>query len=188
MKHFRILFLVFIILNLNCFAQKVYKNTNTPKDKNLNIVLKEKVICDFNSCEDSYVSLHLEAPTNLDKDSSFFFLDSKNSKVVKFDKKGQFIKSFSNEGNGPGEFPNHYVQNFYITNDSLYLLNQCEYKILVFDTDGKFAYNHQFLRESMASGRNMFVRNNKTLIYKIFTFWSWWELCLSSEIFSKLYN
>ena len=169
MNYFKILFFVFVLLNLNCFAQKVYKNSSTPKDKNLNIVLDEKFVLDFNNCEDSYVSTYLRTPTNLDKDSSFFFVDSKNSKVVKIDKNGQFIKSFSNEGNGPGEFPNHYVQSYYITNDSLYLMNQCEYKILNFDTNGKFSCNRQFLREAMANGRNMYVRNNNILIYQ--TFW-----------------
>ena len=176
--------LLIISVTLNCFAQKVYNNSNTPKDENLNIVLKEKVVCDFNNCEDSFVSVHLETPTQIDKDSSFFFLDSKNSKVVKFDKNGQFITSFSNPGNGPGEFPNHYVQSYYITNDSLYLLNQCEYRIIVFDTDGKFIHNRQFARESMSSGRDMFVRNNKILIYK--TFYGMYEKCTQRLLLADL--
>lgn len=176
--------ILIIFVALNCFGQKVYENSSTPKDKNLNIVLKGKVVCDFNNCEDSFVSVNLETPTQIDKDSSFFFLDSKNSKVVKFDKNGQFITSFSKPGNGPGEFPNHYVQSYFISNDSLYLLNQCEYKIIVFDTDGKFSSNRQFSIESMSSGRDMFVRNNKILIYK--TFYGMYEKCTQRLLLADL--
>jgi hypothetical protein len=161
--------ILIISVALNCFAQKVYENSSTPKDKNLNFVLKEKVVCDFNSCEDSFVSFSIKDQTQIDKDSSFFFLDSKNSKMVKFDKNGQFIRSFSNPGNGPGEFPNFFVIRFYVTNDSLYLVNHCEGKILVFDTDGKFSCNRQFSNESQPGGANMITNNNKVLIYD--TFW-----------------
>lgn len=161
--------ILIIAVAFNCFAQKVYENSSTPKDEKLNFVLKEKVVCDFNSCEDSFVTYNsIFVPNRADRDSSFFYLDSKNSKVVKFDKNGQFISSFSNNGNGPGEFPNHCVTNFYLTNDSLYLVNHCERKILVFDTDGKFSCNRQFSNESQPGGANMIVKNNK-LIYD--TFW-----------------
>jgi len=166
MNYFKILIL--ISLTFNCFAQKVYENSTTPKDDKFNIILKEKVVCDFNDCKDSFVSFSIKVQTQIDKDSSFFFLDSKNSKVVKFDKKGQFITSFSNNGNGPGEFPNNFVDNFYLTNDSLYLVNHCERKILVFDNEGKFSCNRTFSREANPSGRNMIVIKNNTLIYKTF--------------------
>jgi hypothetical protein len=166
LNYFKIIILISV--TLNCFGQKVYKNTSTPKDENLNIVLNEKFVLDFNNCEDSFLSSQLFIPSQMDKDSSFFFVDSKNSKVVKFDKKGQFITSFSNPGNGPGEFPNHHVQKFYISNDSLYLLNYCGYKLIVFDTDGNFICNRQYSIDSNPGGRDMFVRNNKILIYDSF--------------------
>jgi hypothetical protein len=168
MNFFKILIFISIVLNLNCFAQKIYKNSNTPKDESLNFILKEKVVCDFNSCEDSFVSNRMRTPTQIDKDSSFFFLDYKNSKVVKFDKKGQFVTSFSNPGNGPGEFENFCVTGFYITNDSLYLVNHCQNQILIFDTDGKFSCNRKFSRESFPNSINMITKNNKLLIYDTF--------------------
>lgn len=166
MNYIKILFILSIIIN--CYAQKVYKNTNIPKDEKLNFVLKERAVCDFNNCDDSFVSNRIFIPNQVDKDSSFFFLDSKNSKVVKFDKNGKFINSFANAGNGPGEFPNFCVINFYITNDSLYLVNHCERNILVFDTDGKFTCNRLFSNESHSGGTNMIVKNNETLIYDSF--------------------
>jgi len=162
--------LIFIAVALNCFAQKTYNNSTTPKDANLNFFLKEKALCDFNSCKDSYITYNsIFVPNKTDKDSSFFFLDSKNSKVVKFDKNGQFVSSFSNPGNGPGEFPNFFVTNFYVTNDSLYLVNHCENKIIIFDTDGKFSCNRQFSRESMPGNAEMIVKDNINLIYDTFT-------------------
>ena len=166
--------LIFISVALNCFAQKTYNNSNTPKDENLNFVLEERVVCDFNICDDSFITYNsIFVPNQVDKDSSFFFLDSKNSKVVKFDKKGQFIKSFSNPGNGPGEFPNFFVIRFYVTNDSLYLVNHCEYKLLIFDTDGNFSCNRQFSIESYPGVADMITQNNKLLIYD--TFWGMYE-------------
>jgi hypothetical protein len=167
MNWFKIL--IFISVALNCFAQNVYNNSSTPKDEKLNFVLEGKFVCDFNNCEDSFVSFSIITPTNIDKDSSLFFLDPDNSKMLKFDKNGQFITSFSNKGNGPGEFPNNFVLRFCITNDSLYLVNHCERKILVFDTDGKFSCNRQFSNESQPGGTNMIVNNNNILIYD--TFW-----------------
>jgi hypothetical protein len=193
MNYIKILIFISIVLNLNCFAQKVYKNSNTPKDENLNFVLKEKTVCYFNNCEGSFISNSIYVPTQIDKDSSYFFLDSKNSKMIKFDKNGQFITSFSNPGNGPGEFPNFFVLRFYLTNDSLYLVNHCENKIIIFDTDGKFSCSRQFSRESYPEGINMIVKNNK-LIYS--TFWGMYgeinrKLVLTDlnmKIFKEIYS
>jgi len=175
--------IVLISVALNCFAQKTYKNSGTPKNESLNFVLEEKAICDFNSCEDSFVTYNsIFIPNKVDKDSSFFFLDSDNSKVVKFDKKGQFITSFSNNGNGPGEFPNNFVLRFYVTSDSLYLVNHCERKILIFDTDGKFSCNRTYPIESNPSG-NMIVINNK-LLYD--TFGGMYEKCWHKLVLADL--
>jgi hypothetical protein len=171
----------------------VYKNSNTPINDKFNIILEEKAVLDFNNCEDSFVSFSIIAPTQTDKDSSFFFLDPDNSKMLKFDKNGQFITSFANNGNGPGEFPNNFVIRFYLSNDSLYLINHCERKIIIFDTDGKFSCNRTFSRESNPSGINMIVRNNK-LVYD--TFWGMYKECtrklvladLNLKTFKEIYN
>jgi hypothetical protein len=165
MKYIKILILISIAFN--CFAQNIYNNSSTPKDENLNIVLEERTVLDFNDSENLFVTNRIKAPNQIDKDSSFFFLDPKNSKMLKFDKNGQFITSFSNPGNGPGEFPNNFVTRFYVTNDSLYLVNHPERKILIFDTEGKFYSNRTYSRESGSGSGNMIVSNNK-LIYGTF--------------------
>lgn len=166
MKYLKTLFILSIVIS--CYAQKVYENSNTPKDDKFNIVLKERTVLDFNSCEKAFVSFSLLAPTQLDRDSSLFFVDSRNSKVVKFDKNGRFITSFSNHGNGPGEFPNNFVNVFYLSDDSLYLVNHSERKIIIFETNGKFSHNRTYSRESNPSGKQIFVKNDKTIIYKTF--------------------
>ena len=60
-----------------------------------------------------------------------------NSRVVKFDRNGNFIKSWGTYGSGPGEFmlPHSVVID---KNDRVYVGDRENARIQIFDTDGRF--------------------------------------------------
>jgi len=60
-----------------------------------------------------------------------------NSRVAKYDKNGDWVKSWGEKGNGPGQFrlPHAIVAD---RNDNLYVGDRSNRRIQVFNTDGKF--------------------------------------------------
>src|SRR5438046_10521798 len=60
-----------------------------------------------------------------------------NSRVAKFDKNGDWVKSWGDKGTGPGQFriPHSVVVD---RNDNIYVGDRTNHRIQVFDTDGKF--------------------------------------------------
>ena len=60
-----------------------------------------------------------------------------NSRVAKYDKNGEWVKSWGSKGTGPGQFriPHAIVAD---RNNNLYVGDRTNHRVQVFDTDGKF--------------------------------------------------
>jgi streptogramin lyase len=60
-----------------------------------------------------------------------------NSRVAKYDKNGDWVKSWGEPGTGPGQF--HLPHSIAIDrNDNIYVGDRSNHRVQVFDTDGKF--------------------------------------------------
>src|ERR1700693_3223352 len=79
-------------------------------------------------------------PTDVTWDSggNIYFTDGYvNSRVAKYDKNGDWVKSWGDYGTAPGQFrlPHAIVAD---RNDNLYVGDRTNHRVQVFDTDGKF--------------------------------------------------
>lgn len=78
----------------------------------------------------------------MDKNNNLYIYDRGQAKILVFDASFKFIKSFGSVGAGPGEFSGSgkmYGVRLQIGPDgNLYAHDHLAYKVLVFDTDGKF--------------------------------------------------
>ena len=79
-------------------------------------------------------------PTDVtwDSDGNIYITDGYiNSRVAKYDKNGNWVKSFGDKGTGPGQFrlPHAIVAD---RNNNLYVGDRTNHRIQVFDTEGKF--------------------------------------------------
>ena len=81
-------------------------------------------------------NLYQETDIGWTKDGSMFVSDGYgNSRVAKFDKDGNFVKSWGERGNQPGEFntPHSLVVD---NNDVIYVADRGNSRIQTFDVDG----------------------------------------------------
>jgi DNA-binding beta-propeller fold protein YncE len=79
-------------------------------------------------------------PTDVtwDSDGNIYITDGYvNSRVAKYDKNGDWVKSWGEPGTGPGQFrlPHAIVAD---RNNNLYVGDRTNHRVQVFDTDGKF--------------------------------------------------
>ncbi len=79
-------------------------------------------------------------PTDVtwDSEGNIYITDGYvNSRVAKYDKNGDWVKSFGEPGTGPGQFhlPHAIVAD---RNNNIYVADRTNRRIQVFDTDGKF--------------------------------------------------
>ena len=79
-------------------------------------------------------------PTDVtwDSDGNIYISDGYiNSRIAKYDKHGDWVKSFGEPGTGPGQFrlPHQIVAD---RNNNLYVGDRTNHRVQVFDTDGKF--------------------------------------------------
>jgi len=79
-------------------------------------------------------------PTDVtwDSDGNIYFTDGYvNSRVAKYDKNGDWVKSWGDFGTGPGQFrlPHAIVAD---RNNNIYVGDRTNRRVQVFDTDGKF--------------------------------------------------
>jgi DNA-binding beta-propeller fold protein YncE len=79
-------------------------------------------------------------PTDVtwDSDGNIYISDGYvNSRIAKYDKNGDWVKSFGEYGTGPGQFrlPHQIVAD---RNNNLYVGDRTNHRVQVFDTDGKF--------------------------------------------------
>ena len=87
-----------------------------------------------------------------------------SARIVKFDKKGKFIKEFGKKGTGPGEFDGPHALGF-DTAGRLFVGDRTNNRIQIFTQDGKFlAEWKQFGRPSglYISGDTLFVTDSES--------------------------
>ena len=152
---FSVLFLVscsknekpYTVKNIN--EIKTYFNTAIPTKPDLKLTTKKLYTIDGDA-QDSIAKFSMFMATAFDKDDNFYLCDVKTTSIKKFDKDGNFIRSFCKSGNGPGEVP--FAAWFGIVNDTV-LVNSPRSKIIArFDLAGNFIDkidgdgNSQFLK------------------------------------------
>lgn len=71
-----------------------------------------------------------------DSKNNIYILDSRNFCIVKFSDQGKFLKKFGRQGNGPGEFTRPY--DLEIQNDTIFLADNEQKKMVLFDQNGNF--------------------------------------------------
>lgn len=145
-----VILLVTVILLVSCSKKtetftvetingvKIYRNKNIPTNAEFKITPRELLTIEGVS-ETKKDSLHgftfPEAITS-DNSGNIYISDRFNAKIIKYDTKGNFIKSFSGKGQGPGEMlePTELM----IFNDTLYALDYTMLKALTFTLNGDF--------------------------------------------------
>jgi hypothetical protein len=121
---------------------KIYKNQNIPANPNLKINLKELFTIrgnDDSFADDSLRIIQDMSSVAVDSKENIFILSTNKAIVYKFDRKGDFVKSFGRMGDGPGE--SKWPQNMYIQNDTVNVLNQTVLQMNKYDTDGNFLFS-----------------------------------------------
>jgi len=120
---------------------KVYKNLDKPSVESLEISPGEVFRIEGISEKFSDKSREFYWPRYLDIDSkkNIFILDITSTSVKKFDKNGNFIKSFGKKGQGPGEIHNPYL--LAVLNDIVFVPSPYTRMMVKFDNDGNFIGN-----------------------------------------------
>ena len=141
--------LIILFIVVSCTSKKNYsveningiktiKNKNIVIDNNSNIQAKLifSIKGNIENCIDSSRIFFTIAGIDIDKNDNIFLLDVKTSNIKKFDKTGQFIKSFGRKGQGPGETidPNSIT----ILNDTVFISNPGAQQVVKYDLDGNF--------------------------------------------------
>jgi len=89
----KLIFVLIIILSTNMsFSQKLIKNSHTPKGLEKERILDSQTILCIPDVGDEYY-IETNFGSRIDNEGNIFVLDK--SKVLKFDKEGQFLKQFS---------------------------------------------------------------------------------------------
>ena len=114
---------------------KIYNNKNISSESDLSIIPKLvlKIEGESLKMESSFTS-----PTSVCSDSknNIYILNNKDAKVKKFDKSGNYIGSFCNLGQGPGEATD--PENMIILNDTIMVIDDEAARIIKFSTDGDY--------------------------------------------------
>ncbi len=144
MKKIIVIILLVGIL-VSCSNDKKYTITETgdikifynkkPSKTDLKINLQELFTIPARSENDS-ASFSNGTMLAIDEKEDIFILDTRNGKVLRFDKSGKFIKSFGRRGMGPGE--TQAPGGIACANNKVYLADQAGRKIVVLDYDGKY--------------------------------------------------
>jgi len=120
---------------------KTYHNKNIPSDPNFKISPKELFTlygADENEKDSTRIIINIGA-IDVDSKGNLFILDSRRASVKKFDKNGNFLKSFGRLGSGPGE--SSFAWSMVILNDSIIIDDYNAFRMLKFDNDGNFIRN-----------------------------------------------
>ncbi|MDA3884488.1 MAG: 6-bladed beta-propeller [Candidatus Delongbacteria bacterium] len=173
MKLFKLLAItLFIALIVNCakkeevktFEQyeengvKITKNNGIPADSTLELNFNK--VFTISTQEDSSLIMKNPGSINEDKDQNFYVLDSRTHDVKKFNKLGQYQKTISREGEGPGELKSPVVM--FIDNDTLTVFSISSSKISKFSLDGELYYDKAVDRISFNGSR--MSPNGKNLV------------------------
>jgi len=87
--------------------------------------------------EDEDYQFYRPIDVNIDSDGNLYILDSGNFQVKKFDRKGNFINSWGNKGQGPGEFG--FSSKIEIDrDDKIYVGDEGNRVVNIYDTEGNY--------------------------------------------------
>ena len=122
---------------------KNYINKVEPSNRDFNYAFDEVLtIKGDNGSKDSLRSFFSSNNISVDSKENIFIVDDNSNTIKKFDKNGQFLKSFGNVGTGPGEYGQ--AKNLVILNDIVYISDPSTFKIIKFDTEGDFIDSKQY--------------------------------------------
>lgn len=71
-----------------------------------------------------------------DSNSHLFIYDASEKSVLEFDSSGKIVKTYGRQGRGPGEFLK--VNNIFLANNYLYVIDRTQFRISRFTLDGNF--------------------------------------------------
>lgn len=174
MKVFKNLFILLFIIFFNCYLN-ADKKTDEKETKAEYGALVPWIIS--GGTEQSSFPLYKPYSLSIDFDGNIYVLDTGNSCIVKYDKKGRFIKNWGHEGQGPGELgvsPSSLIR--FDKNENLVVTErQFNQRITFFDRDGNYLSSFRTERSadsiSIDSKNNVFISvsgntNNDNLIVK----------------------
>ena len=119
---------------------KVYKNKNVPSDPTFKITPKKLFTIQGydENAKDSVRNFLFPHAIAVDSKENIYVMDGKLYEIKKFDRNGNFKRSFGRKGFGPGEFNDAMIV---ILNDSMYVSDLSTKQFILFDNDGKFIRN-----------------------------------------------
>ncbi|PID29839.1 MAG: hypothetical protein CR982_01920 [Candidatus Cloacimonadota bacterium] len=143
-------FIIFILLIgvLSCTKDKNYSlevvdgvkfinNKNTPSNPSLKYSLSKTLEINFYDNDNQEIeNFKYPIDFDIDRDKNIYILDIMTSEVKKFDKNGKYLKSFSRQGNGPGE--SLYPSCLFIDRDTVYISNRRGKSFIKYSLDGKY--------------------------------------------------
>jgi len=150
-------FIIFILLSLllSCGkSEKTYTveikdgvkhiHNNAPlwgEEQKINLELVRKI----GGPDEKNENYMLFKPCDLevDGDGNIYVLDGGNYRIMKYDKEWNFIKSFGQRGEGPGELRDYQLTS-QLGGNKLFIIDDRYNIITVFDTDGNFLRNVRY--------------------------------------------
>ncbi len=155
----------------------------------------EPVLLSTVASEIEYVPLETDTACMLRRISNLalcdsFIIVSDGTKLILFDRQGNYLKPVGSVGRGPEEYT--YIRSFFVDENSreIYLLSMG--KVMVFGFDGK--YKRSFKADFRPS--QVISRDQNTLIFHLFnlsgpspdTAWSWYITDRQGAIISRILN
>lgn len=113
-------------------------NKNRPYKPDMSVNYQQLFEIDLKSSSDDNLGYEMAnaAVIRTDSKSNIYILDSKKKRINKFNDKGEFQKSFVNQGTGPGEV--QFTWNMTILNDTIIIDDPASHRLLRFNSDGEF--------------------------------------------------
>ena len=135
MKHklfnLSIYFLSFLVI-ISC-------SENITKEKKLILTKVAEITNSHNSDNNSYFN---EISTiEIDNEQNIYIVDNKAFSIKKYNKNGNFIKSFGKHGNGPGEFSDFF--SLCLSKDTIYVLEPPKSRVHYFDIECNYIKTHK---------------------------------------------
>jgi hypothetical protein len=124
--------LFILVFSFSLFGQKVIENPEKPLNKNAGRILKIKEALRITDADDRF---YFKGPYRLKvaADSTILFID--HGRLLKFSKEGQFKKSLSHRGEGPGEIKSsHFTYN--IGKNEIYIYDPMSWRLIIMDFEG----------------------------------------------------
>jgi len=111
------------------------KKTNLTKNDQIQL----RFVRTIGSLTNDDENLQFFLPENIikDKKGNYFILDGGNYKLKKFDKDWNFLMSFGEQGQGPGEFKWPVTLQYDKVNNLLYIFDRSDNSLTSFTTEGK---------------------------------------------------